>query len=160
MAASLNKVMLIGRLGKDPEVRYTQSGTPVATMNIATDESYTDREGKKVDQTEWHRVVVWSRQAENCAKYLRKGSLVFIEGNLQTRQWQDQQGQTRYMTEVRAQRVQFLDSKGGGQGGGFGGGPGGGGPGGGGPGGGPDYGDDMGGPAPSEGRGPMDEVPF
>ncbi len=108
----LNKVMIIGRLGRDPELRYTQSGSPVASLNIATDESYTDREGNKVDRTEWHRVSVFQRQAENCANYLTKGSLVFVEGSLQTRKWQDQQGQDRYTTEINAQRVQFLDRKG------------------------------------------------
>jgi single-strand DNA-binding protein len=108
----LNKVMIIGRLGRDPELRYSQAGAPVATLNIATDESYTDREGNKVDRTEWHRVVVFQRAAENCANYLVKGSLVFVEGNLQTRKWQDQQGQDRYTTEIRAQRVQFLDRRG------------------------------------------------
>ena len=104
----LNKVMLIGRLGKDPELRYAAS-TPVANLRIATDESYTDRDGNKVDRTEWHTVIVFQRQAENCATYLRKGSLVFVEGSLQTRKWQDQQGQDRYTTEVKAQRIQFLD---------------------------------------------------
>ena len=108
----LNKVMIIGRLGRDPELRYTQSGSPVASLNIATDESYTDREGNKVDRTEWHRVSVFQRQAETCANYLAKGSLVFVEGSLQTRKWQDQQGQDRYTTEIKAQRVQFLDRKG------------------------------------------------
>ena len=108
----LNKVMIIGRLGRDPELRYTQSGSPVASLNIATDESYTDREGNKVDRTEWHRVSVFQRQAENCANYLTKGSLVFVEGSLQTRKWQDQQGQDRYTTEIKAQRVQCLDRKG------------------------------------------------
>ena len=114
----LNRVMIIGRLGKDPELRYSASGTPMANMNIATDESYTDREGNRVDRTEWHRVVVFQRQAENCASYLAKGSLVYIEGSLQTRKWQDQQGQDRYTTEIRAQRIQFLDRKNTGEGGG------------------------------------------
>ena len=108
----LNKVMIIGRLGRDPELRYTQSGSPVATLNVATDESYTDRDGNKVDRTEWHRVSVFQRQAENCANFLAKGSLVYVEGSLQTRKWQDQQGQDRYTTEIKAQRVQFLDRKG------------------------------------------------
>ena len=111
----LNKVMIIGRLGRDPELRYTQSGSPVATLNVATDESYTDRDGNKVDRTEWHRVSVFQRQAENCANFLAKGSLVYVEGSLQTRKWQDQQGQDRYTTEIRAQRVQFLDRKGSGE---------------------------------------------
>jgi single-strand DNA-binding protein len=173
----LNKVMIIGRLGRDPELRYSQSGAPVANLNVATDESYTDREGNKVDRAEWHRVVVFQRQAENCANYLRKGSLVFIEGSLQTRKWQDQQGQDRYTTEIRAQRVQFLDRKGGdadsgGEGGGPRNGPDGGEGGGSGPRGGGqrrpprqrqpqqsnEY-DDLGPAFPSEASG-MDEVPF
>ena len=84
----LNKVMIIGRLGRDPELRYTQSGSPVATLNVATDESYMDRDGNKVERTEWHRVSVIQRQAENCANFLTKGSLVYVEGSLQTRKWQ------------------------------------------------------------------------
>ena len=109
---SLNKVMVIGRLGRDPELKYTQAGAPVCTLNVATDESYTDRDGNKVDKAEWHRVVVFQKAAENCSQYLAKGSLVFVEGNLQTRKWQNQQGQDRYATEIRAHRVQFLDRKG------------------------------------------------
>ena len=107
----LNKVMIIGRLGRDPELRYTQSGSPVATLNVATDESYMDRDGNKVERTEWHRVSVFQRQAENCANFLTKGSLVYVEGSLQTRKWQDQNGQDRYITEIKAQRVQFLDRR-------------------------------------------------
>lgn len=103
--------MLIGRLGKDPELHYTASGISIATLRIATDESYTDRDGNKVDRTEWHTVIVFQRQAENCQTYLSKGSLVFVEGSLQTRKWQDQQGQDRYTTEIKASRVQFLDRK-------------------------------------------------
>ncbi|ABB38342.1 single-strand binding protein [Oleidesulfovibrio alaskensis G20] len=113
---SLNKVMLIGRLGADPELKYSQSGTPVARMRIATSETYTDREGNRQESTEWHTVVVFQRQAENCANYLSKGSMVYVEGSLQTRQWQDQQGQNRYTTEIKGQRVQFLDRKGDGPG--------------------------------------------
>ena len=108
----LNKVMIIGRLGRDPEVRYTQSGSPVTTLSIATDESFTDREGNRTERTEWHRVVVFQRAAETCAQYLSKGSLVYVEGKLQTRKWQDQNGQDRYSTEIKADRVQFLDRKG------------------------------------------------
>ncbi len=108
----LNKVMLIGRLGRDPELKYASSGMPITTLRIATDESYVDRDGNKVERTEWHSVVVFQRAAENCANYLAKGSLVFVEGSLQTRKWQDQQGQDRYSTEIKAQRVQFLDRKG------------------------------------------------
>ncbi len=105
--------MIIGRLGQDPELKYTQSGVPLCNLNIATSESYQDRDGNKVDRTEWHRVSVFQRAAENCATYLRKGSLVYIEGSINTRKWQDQQGQDRYTTEIRAQRVQFLDRRGG-----------------------------------------------
>ncbi len=108
----LNKVMLIGRLGRDPELRYASTGTAMANLRIATDESYVDRDGNKVDRTEWHTVVVFQRQAENCANYLGKGSLVFVEGSLQTRKWQDKDGQDRYTTEIKANRVQFLDRKG------------------------------------------------
>ncbi len=107
--------MIIGRLGRDPDMRYTSNGTPVTTLNVATDESYIDRDGNRQDRTEWHRVAVFQKQAELCSNYLTKGSLVFVEGSLQTRKWQDQQGQTRYTTEIKAQHVQFLDRRGGGQ---------------------------------------------
>ncbi|MBD5417328.1 MAG: single-stranded DNA-binding protein [Desulfovibrio sp.] len=110
--ASLNMVQLIGRLGRDVELRYTQSGNPVANFNLATDESYTDRDGNRVQRTEWHRVVAYGKTAENCASYLHKGSLVYVEGSLQTRKWTDQNGAERYTTEIKAQRVQFLDRKG------------------------------------------------
>lgn len=109
--SSLNKVMIIGRLGRDPELRYTQSGMAVANFNVATDESYTDKDGNRIERTEWHKVTTFQLQAENCAKFLAKGSLVYIEGGLQTRKWQDQQGQDRYTTEIKAERVQFLDRK-------------------------------------------------
>ncbi len=115
MAGTYNRVMLVGRLGRDPELRYTQAGTPVANLSLATDESYNDREGNRQSKTEWHRVVVWNRQAETVSNYLGKGRLVLVEGSLQTRKWQDQQGQNRYTTEIKAQRVVFMDS---GQGGG------------------------------------------
>lgn len=108
----LNKVMIIGRLGRDPELRYSQTGMPIASLNVATDESYQDKDGNKVERTEWHRVSVFQKAAENCANFLAKGSLVYVEGSLQTRKWQDQQGQDRYTTEIKAQRVQFLDRKG------------------------------------------------
>ena len=103
---SLNKVMIIGRLGREPELKYTQSGSPVCTFSVATDESYTDNSGQKVEKAEWHRIVVFQKAAENCSQYLAKGSLVFIEGKLETRKWQD-----RFVTEIKAQRVQFLDRK-------------------------------------------------
>ena len=107
----LNKVQLIGRLGSDPDLRYTQGGQPVCSLRIATDESYTDKNGNRVEATEWHRVIAFQRAAENCNKYLSKGSLVYVEGKLATRKWQDQNGQDRYTTEIRAERVQFLDRK-------------------------------------------------
>lgn len=114
--SSLNKVMLIGRLGQDPEVRYTQSNTAVATLNIATSERYKDGNGEYQEKTEWHRVVAWGRLAEICQQYLHKGSLVYIEGPLQTRQWEDNQGQKRYTTEIKALQMTMLDSKGSGSG--------------------------------------------
>lgn len=107
----MNKVIIIGRLGRDPELRYTQTGTPACTFSIATDESYIDRDGNKVNRAEWHRIVTYQKTAENCAQYLAKGSQVCVEGSLATRKWQDQQGQDRYTTEIKAQRVQFLERK-------------------------------------------------
>ncbi len=107
----LNKVMIIGRLGMDPELRYTPNGFPIGSLRVATDDTYTDREGNRVERTEWHRVVVFQKTAENCKHYLRKGSLVYVEGKIQTRKWQDQSGQDRYSTEIRADRVQFLDRR-------------------------------------------------
>ncbi len=109
--ASLNMVQLIGRLGKDPETRYSQNGAPVCRFNVATDESYSDRNGNRVQKTEWHSVTAFQKLAENCGQYLAKGSLVYVEGSLTTRKWQDQQGNDRYSTEIKAQRVQFLDRK-------------------------------------------------
>lgn len=105
--ASLNKVLIMGNLGQDPELRYTQNKTAVVTLNIATTESWT-KEGQRQEQTEWHRVIVWNKQAENCAKYLSKGRSVFVEGRLQTRSWDDKNGQKRYTTEITASSVQFL----------------------------------------------------
>ena len=107
----LNKVMLIGRLGADPDVRYSQGGQPVARLRIATDESYTDRDGNRQERTEWHTVVAFQRTAEICQQYLHKGSLVYVEGKLQTRKWQDQSGQDRYSTEIRVDRMRMLDSR-------------------------------------------------
>ena len=109
--ASLNKVIIIGRIGKDPEVRYTQSGQAVATLSVATDESYKDQSGQRVEKTEWHKVVAWGKQADLVANYLGKGRLVYVEGKLETRKWQDQGGQDRYSTEVKAVTVQALDKK-------------------------------------------------
>ncbi len=107
--ASINKVFVMGRLGFDPEIRHTPNQNAVATLRIATTESW-NKDGQKQEQTEWHRVVVWGRQAENCAKYLSKGRSVFVEGRLQTRSWDDKTGQKRYTTEIIANNVQFIGS--------------------------------------------------
>ena len=107
----LNKVQIIGRLGRDVELRQTPSGQSVASFTVATDESYTSRDGQKVEQTEWHRINVFGKQAELCGKFLGKGSLVYVEGKLRTRKWTDQSGQERSSTEINADRVQFLDRK-------------------------------------------------
>lgn len=115
--SSLNKAMIIGRLGQDPEVRYTQSNTAVATLNIATNERFKDRNGEFQERTEWHRVVAWGRTAEICQEYLKKGSQVYIEGPIQTREWEDKDGQKRYTTEIKALTLTMLDSAGGRQGG-------------------------------------------
>ena len=111
MAGSLNKVLLIGRLGRDPEMRYTPSGQPVTNFSIATDETYTGKDGQKVEKTEWHRIVVWGKQAEFCGNYLAKGRLVYIEGKLETRKWTDKDGAEKYTTEIKADRVVGLDSR-------------------------------------------------
>lgn len=111
--ASVNKVILIGNLGADPETRVTGGGQKVANFNIATTERWNDKSGQKQEKTEWHRIVVWGPQADNCAQYLSKGRQVYIEGRLQTRQWDDKEGNKRYTTEVVAQRVQFLGGPGG-----------------------------------------------
>lgn len=108
--ASVNRVTLIGNLGADPELRYTQSQLPVVSLNLATKDVRTDREGQKQETTEWHRVVVFGRQAENCSKYLKKGRQVYVEGRLTTRSWDDKNGVKRYTTEIIANTVQFLGS--------------------------------------------------
>lgn len=107
----LNRVMIIGRLGADPELRYTQAGQPICSLRVATDESYTDKNGNRVERTEWHSVVVFGKTADHCNQFLRKGSLVYVEGKLATRKWQDKNGQDRYTTEIRADRVQFLEKR-------------------------------------------------
>lgn len=109
---SVNKVILIGRLGADPDVRYTPSGAAVANFNVATNENWSDKNGQKQERTEWHRVVVWGKLAQLCGEYLSKGRQVYLEGRLQTRQWQDKDGQNRYTTEVIANTVQFLGAGG------------------------------------------------
>jgi single stranded DNA-binding protein (ssb) len=108
MGASVNKVILIGNLGSDPEVRYTPSGAAVCNFNIATNESWNSKEGKKEERTEWHKIVVWAKLAELCGEYLSKGRTVYVEGRLQTREWNDKDGNKRYTTEVVAQSIQFL----------------------------------------------------
>ena len=110
--SSLNKAMIIGRLGQDPDVRYTQSNTAVANLSVATSERYKDNMGEWKENTEWHRVVAWGRLAEICQEYLKKGSQVYIEGPIQTRKWEDKEGQTRYTTEIKALTMTMLDSKG------------------------------------------------
>ncbi|MFN2427318.1 MAG: single-stranded DNA-binding protein [Candidatus Binatia bacterium] len=122
--ASVNKVMILGNLGQDPELRNTTSGKAVATLRVATTDTWNDASGARQERTEWHTIVVWGRSAENCKQYLAKGRAVFVEGRLQTRKWQDKEGHDRYSTEIVADRVQFV---GGGGGGGAGGGGGGGG---------------------------------
>ena len=109
--ASVNKVILIGNLGRDPEVRYMPSGDAVANLNIATTEKWKDKNGEQQEQTEWHRVAFFGRQAEICGEYLRKGSQVYIEGRLQTRKWTDKDGNERYTTEIRGDRMQMLGGR-------------------------------------------------
>ena len=116
--ASLNKVMIIGNLGRDPEMRFTANGQAVANFSVACNRRYTTRDGEQRDETEWVRVVCWGRQAEIAGQYLQRGSQVYVEGRLQTRSWEDQQGQTRYMTEVVANTFQMLGRRGDGGGGG------------------------------------------
>ncbi len=114
MARGINKVILIGNLGQDPEVRFTPSGTAVANLNLATSDTWMDRQsGQRQERTEWHRVVLFNKTAEIAQQYLKKGSKVYIEGRLQTRKWQDQNGQDRYSTEIVANDMQMLDSRGG-----------------------------------------------
>ena len=105
---SINKVILIGNLGQNPEVKHSASGQAICNLSIATNESWTDKNGQKQEKTEWHRVVVFGKLAEICGQYLQKGRQAYIEGKLQTRSWQDKDNQTRYTTEVVAQSVQFL----------------------------------------------------
>lgn len=112
MASGLNKVFLLGRLGNDPEVRYTTNGGAVANFNVATNESWVDKAGQKQERTEWHRVVVWGKLGELCGQYLSKGRQAFLEGKLQTREWTDKEGGKRYTTEIVASNVQFLGGPG------------------------------------------------
>ncbi len=106
--SGVNKVILVGRLGTDPEVKTISSGNTVARLSLATSENWKDREGQRQERTEWHRIVLWGKQAELAGKYLVKGRQVYIEGRLQTRSWEDQQGQKKYTTEIVANVIQFL----------------------------------------------------
>jgi single-strand DNA-binding protein len=114
----LNKCILIGNLGADPEIRYTKESMPVATFSIATTERWADKSGNKKESTEWHRVVAWNKLAEICGEHLKKGAKVYIEGKIQTRKWQDKNGNDKYTTEVIAREMKMLDSSGGNTGGG------------------------------------------
>ncbi len=104
----INKAILIGNLGADPEIRYTQSGTPVTSFSVATTERWKDKSGEQQEQTEWHRIVAWQRLAEICSEYLSKGTKVYIEGRIQTRKWQDQNGNDKYTTEIVAREMKIL----------------------------------------------------
>lgn len=110
--ASVNKVILVGNLGADPEIRHLPSGDVVANLRIATTDTWKDKDGSKQENTEWHRVSFFGRQAEVCGEYLRKGSQVYVEGAIRTRKWQDKDGQDRYSTEIKGDRLQMLGSSG------------------------------------------------
>lgn len=112
MSGSINKVILIGRLGKDPELKYTNNGTPVAKFSVATDEVFKDRAGEQQRRTEWHNIVAWSKLAEICGEYLTKGKQVYIEGSIRSRQWEDQSGNKRTAYEIIARDMKMLGSKG------------------------------------------------
>ena len=115
---SVNKVILVGNLGRDAELRYTPGGSPVATLNLATTEVWNDKGGQKQEKTEWHRVVLWGKTAESLSEYLTKGKQIYVEGRLQTRQWDDKEGNKRYTTEIRGDRIVLLGGMGTGGGGG------------------------------------------
>ena len=112
--ASVNKAIIIGNLGRDPEVRYTQSGQAMARFTVATTDTWTDRDNSRQERTEWHNIVVWGKQAETCGQYLSKGRQVYIEGRIEKRKFEDKEGKERYFTHIVAQRVQFLGGAGGG----------------------------------------------
>ena len=111
MAGGVNKVILVGNLGADPDMRYTPSGAGVCELRLATNESWTDKNGQKQERTEWHRIVVWGKRGEVCGKYLSKGRQVYVEGRLRTRSWEDKDGNKRYTTEIIANDVQFLGGR-------------------------------------------------
>ncbi len=145
----INKVILVGRLGKDPEVRSTPSGTSVAKFSLATDERFTDKSGEKQDRTEWHNIVAWGKLGEICGQYLRKGKLVYIEGSIRTDSWDDKEsGQKKYRTEIVARDMKMLDRRGDDEGGG------------GGSYGGSSRGSSRGSSAPAPDMGDDEEVPF
>ncbi len=147
--AGVNKAIIVGNLGRDPELRYTQGGSPVCQLSVATTRAYTNKNNDRVEETEWHRIVVWGKSAEHCNNYLSKGRQVYVEGRIQTRSYEDKEGIKRYSTEIVADTVQFLGGRGGGEGA-----PGGASSGGGyGGGGGGSYGGGGGGGAPSGGGG-------
>ena len=110
--AAVNKAIILGNLGKDPEVRFTQSGRAVANFTVATTDTWFDQENGRQERTDWHNIVVWGKQAETCGQYLSKGRQVYIEGRIQTRSYDDRDGNKRYVTEIVAQRVQFLGGRG------------------------------------------------
>ena len=116
---SVNKVILVGNLGRDAELRYTPGGAAVATLNLATTEVWNDKQGQKQEKTEWHRIVLWGKQAESLQEYLVKGKQIYVEGRLQTRQWDDKDGNKRYTTEIKADRITLLGGGGGRSGGGM-----------------------------------------
>ena len=109
MSHSVNKAVLIGRLGVDPEIRYTPSGLPVVNVSLATNETYTNRDGERVEKTEWHRLVLWRSLAEIAGKYLQKGSTVYVEGPIRTRSWEDSEGRERFTTEIEVREMTMLD---------------------------------------------------
>ncbi|MBW2191659.1 MAG: single-stranded DNA-binding protein [Deltaproteobacteria bacterium] len=111
MSANVNKVILVGNLGADPDLRHTSNGTAVCELRLATNESWTDKDGKKQERTEWHRLVAWDKLGEICAEHLSKGRQIFVEGRLRTRKWEDKDGNDRWTTEIVAKDVQFLGSK-------------------------------------------------
>ena len=117
---SVNKVILVGNLGRDAELRYTPGGAAVATLSLATTETWNDKEGQRQEKTEWHRVVLWGKQAESLQEYLTKGKQIYVEGRLQTRQWDDKDGNKRYTTEIKADRITLLGGGAGRAGGGSG----------------------------------------
>jgi len=112
--AGVNKAILVGNLGRDPELRQTPSGQSVCNFTLATSESWTDRNGERVERTEWHRIVAWGKTGELCAQYLNKGRTVYVEGRIQTREWEDKDGNKRYTTEINAQTVNFIGPRTGG----------------------------------------------